>query len=71
MNGGSTGCVFPRLDDSGAATRGGRIYLVPRKAGPVVPADAAPGEILRIDEVSEGKPVPRITIRAITWLKKV
>ncbi|WP_187286328.1 hypothetical protein [Desulfurococcus mucosus] len=27
----------------------------------MVPVDAAPGEVLRIDKVSEGKPVPKTT----------
>ena len=46
-----------RLDDGRIAIRGGRIVLIPRKAGPVVPVDVAPDDVLIIMRHERGKPV--------------
>ena len=44
-----------RLDDGEIANRGG-IVLIPRKAGPVVPVNAAPNEALIMMMRERGKP---------------
>lgn len=36
--------------DDGIAIRGGRVYLIPRKAGPVVPFNVAPNETLNLSK---------------------
>jgi len=51
--------LFLRSDDGWVAIRSGGLYLVPRKAGPVVPVDEAPDEPLRRMRWIRGKPVPR------------
>jgi len=48
--------MFSRLDDGRIAIRGGRIILIPRKAGPVVPVDVAPNDVLIIMMRERGKP---------------
>jgi len=53
--------LFSRLDDGKIAIRGGRLYLIPRKTGLVVPVNVAPNEVLSLDEVLRGRPVPEIT----------
>ncbi len=49
--------LFSRLDDDMVAIRGGRLYLIHRKAGPVVPADVAPNEPPTEMRWLRGKPV--------------
>jgi len=46
-------------DDGWVAIRSGGLYLVPCKAGPVVPVDVAPDEPLTRMRWIRGKPVPR------------
>jgi len=46
-----------RLDDGRIASRGGRIGLIPRKAGPVVPVDVAPDGPRNLMKWQRGKPV--------------
>lgn len=57
--------LFSRSDDGRVAIRGGRIYLISRKAGLVVPVNVAPNEPLNKMKWLRGKPVqtiPKITI---------
>ena len=49
--------LFSRLDDGEAATTGGRLYLIPRKAGSVVPVHVAPDDPTISERVLRGKPV--------------
>jgi len=46
-----------RLHDGKIAIRGGRIMLIPREAGPVVPANVAPNEPRIKMKWQRGKPV--------------
>jgi len=51
--------LFLRSNDGGVAIRGGRLYLIPRKVGPVVPIDVAPDEPLIKMRWLREKPVSR------------
>ncbi|MGC9153307.1 MAG: hypothetical protein ACP5GY_06185, partial [Vulcanisaeta sp.] len=50
--------LFSRLNDGKVAIRGGRLYLVLHKAGPVVPVDVAPDDPTISEWVLREKPMP-------------
>jgi len=54
--------LYSRLNDGKVAIRGGRIVIVTREAGHVVPVDVAPDEPLKQMRWLRGKPVLGVTI---------
>ncbi len=58
--------LFSRTNDGLVAIMGGRLYLIPRKAGPVVPVDVAPNEPPRAMRWMGEKPVQFFRIFAVT-----
>ena len=58
--------LFSRSDDGRVAIRSGRLYLIPRKAGPVVPADVAPGEPSTEMRWLRGKPAQAPVVTKVT-----
>jgi len=54
--------LYSRLNDGRVAIRGGRIVIITREAGHVVPVDVAPDEPLKQMKWLRGKPMPRETV---------
>jgi len=53
--------LYSRLNDGVIAIRGGRLMIITREAGPVVPVDVVPDEAPSLNEVLRGKPMFRVT----------
>jgi len=58
--------LFSRSNDGSVAIRGGGLVLIPRKAGPVVPANVAPDDPLTEMKWLREKPAQALKVPLIT-----